>query len=225
MVGGPDDAAYDGSEVVTTYDLVAADYARHFPGTEPEAALDLAMIEHLLALLGPEPHVLDAGCGTGRMSRYLADRGARVVGVDLSPGMVAMARRDHPDLGTVVGSIAGLPYPDGSFDAAMYWYSTIHSPDTLLPRIATEAARVVRPGGVVLLAFQVGDGPREVGQGYRALGHDVRLPRFHRSLDQWSAVLEGAGLEVVARLERTAMSEKDPQGFVLARRPAQVLRT
>ena len=48
--------------------------------------------------------------------------------------------------------------------------------------------------------------------------HDVRLTRFHRSLDQWSAVLEGAGLSEVARLQRGPMGEKDPQGFLLARR-------
>jgi predicted TPR repeat methyltransferase len=46
---------------------------------------------------GDDVRVLDAGCGAGRMSRYLADRGCLVEGVDLSSGMVAMARRDHPD--------------------------------------------------------------------------------------------------------------------------------
>lgn len=217
-----DGAAYDGTQVArqvtATYDTVAEDYARAFPGTEPEAALDLAMIDHMVTLLGRAPHVLDAGCGTGRMSRYLADRGCRVTGIDLSPGMVRMARRDHPDIDTVVGSITDLPYADGSFDAAMYWYSTIHSPDALLPRIASEAARVVRPRGPVLVAFQVGDGTREVGQAYRAFGHDVRLARFHRSLDRWSAVLADAGLDEVARLQRAPLDEKDPQGFLLARR-------
>ena len=206
-------------EVLATYDAVAADYARHFPGTEPEAPIDLAMIDHLLALLGPAPRVLDAGCGTGRMSRYLADRGAVVTGIDLSPGMVAMARRDHPDIPASVASTTDLPLADASCDAAMYWYSTIHSPDHLLPRILDEASRVVRPGGLVLLAFQVGTGARDVGQGYRALGHDVRLTRFHRTPDEWSALCVRAGLVEVARLQRAPMDEKDPQGFLLVRRP------
>ncbi len=220
MGSGSDEASYDGTRVVTAYDTVSADYARHFPGTEPELALDLSMIDHLVSLLGPGAHVLDAGCGTGRMSRYLTDRGCRTTGLDLSPGMLAMARRDHPALHTAVGSITDLPYADGAFDAALYWYSTIHSPDDQLLRIAAEAARVVRPAGPVLVAFQVGDRPREVGQGYRRLGHDVRLVRFHRSLEQWSGVLADAGLAEVARLERAPVGEQDPQGFVLARRAA-----
>ena len=206
-------------EVVATYDTVAADYAARFPATEPEDPLELAMIDHFIARLGSTPTVLDAGCGTGRMSRYLADRGCLVFGVDLSPGMVAMARRDQPDLAFGIGSIVDLPYADASVDAAMYWYSVIHSPDELLPRIAAEAARVVRPDGLVLLAFQVGSGSRDVATGYRALGHDVSLTRFHRTLDQMREVLAAAGFGLVARLERAPVPhEKDPQAVVIAAR-------
>lgn len=211
----------DFAQVRATYDTVAADYAARFPATEPEDALELAVIDHFVTRLGPQPAVLDAGCGTGRMSRYLTDRGCRTVGIDLSPGMVEMARRDHPELSFSVGSIVGLPYADGCFDAAMYWYSVIHSPDELLPRIVAEAARVVRPGGHVLIAFQVGSGSRDVANGYRALGHDVTLTRFHRSLTQMADALEDGGFDVVVRLERgPAPEEKDPQAFVVARRSA-----
>lgn len=210
----------DFTQVVTTYDAVAVDYAARFPSTEPEDVLDLAMIDHFVARLDTSPTVLDAGCGTGRMSRYLADRGCRVVGLDLSPGMVAVARRDHPDLSFAVGSIVDLPYADASLDAAMYWYSVIHSPDALLPRIMAEAARVVRPGGHVLLAFQVGSGSRDVANGYRAMGHDVTLTRFHRTVDQLRDALTTAGFGIVARLAREPVGdEKDPQAFVIAARP------
>jgi SAM-dependent methyltransferase len=207
----------DFTQVVATYDTVAADYAARFPTTEPEDPLDLAMIDHLIERLGPTPTVLDAGCGTGRMSRYLADRGCHVAGLDLSPGMIAMARRAYPDLLFGVGSIIDLPYADASFDAAVYWYSVIHSPDDLLPRIAAEGARVVRPGGHVLLAFQVGSGSRDVANGYRALGHDVTLTRFHRTLARMTDVLAAAGFAIVTQLERRPVpGERDPQAFVIA---------
>lgn len=209
----------DFTQVVTTYDAVAVDYAARFPTTEPEDVLDLAMINHFVARLGPTPTVLDAGCGTGRISRYLADRGCRIIGLDLSPGMVAVARRDHPDLAFTVGSIVDLPYADASVDAALYWYSVIHSPDALVPQIVAETARVVRPGGHVLLAFQVGSGSRDVANSYRALGHDVSLTRFHRTPDQMIDALDVAGFETAVRLSRAPVEgEKDPQAFLIANR-------
>jgi hypothetical protein len=74
------------------------------------------------------PRVLDAGCGAGRMSRYLAERGCCVEGVDLPPGMVGMAQRDHPDLVFTVGSLTDLPYSDDEFAGVMLWHSIIHTP-------------------------------------------------------------------------------------------------
>jgi 2-polyprenyl-3-methyl-5-hydroxy-6-metoxy-1,4-benzoquinol methylase len=72
-------------EVRSTYDAVAEQYASEFPGTEPEQAVDLAMIDHFISRLpGERMGVLDAGCGTGRMSRYLSDRGCLVHGGPLA---------------------------------------------------------------------------------------------------------------------------------------------
>ena len=88
--------------VQRAYGTVAQTYADHFPDTGAESPLELAMVDAFAAAVtvdGNCAKVLDAGCGAGRMGRYLADRGCAVEGVDLSPGMVQMARRDHPDLG------------------------------------------------------------------------------------------------------------------------------
>src|SRR6476619_1330533 len=112
------------------YDTLAEDYAARLPDTRAEAALDLAMVDAFAAAVtsADDPRVLDAGCGAGRMSRYLAGRGCLVQGIDLSSGMVAMARRDHPGLAFAVGSLTDLPYPDGRFAGVLLWYSIIHTP-------------------------------------------------------------------------------------------------
>lgn len=210
------------AESRATYDVIAEDYASHFPGTEPEAPLDLAMIDHFISLLPARTRtVLDAGCGTGRMGRYLADHGCAVRGSDLSPGMLAMARRDHPDIDTVHAGHAELPFADSEFDGVLYWYSLIHAADDELPAILAEAARVTSEDGLLLIAFQVGAGVQEVGESLRALGHDVRLERMHRSVEEMTKHLVAAGFCLVAQMQRAAVgSEKGPQAALIASRTA-----
>lgn len=211
----------DYSTVRHAYDTVAEDYAAHLPDTRTEATLDLAMIDAFSEVVmssGAEPCVLDAGCGAGRMTRYLADRGARVEGIDLSARMIAMARRDHPDLVFTAGSLADLPYPDDQFAGVMLWYSIIHTAPPGLARIFAETARVLRPGGYVLIGFQAGEGRRDVSGAYRRFGHEVELERHCYSADDIAGEIEPAGLHEICRLVRRAEgTERDDQAVLLAR--------
>ena len=204
------------------YDTVAEDYAARLPDQRAEAALDLAMIDSFAEAVtaGGGAPVLDAGCGTGRMSRYLADRGCLVEGVDLAPGMVAMARRDHPDLVFGVGSLLELPFPDDRFAGVMLWYSIIHTPPAGQARLFAEVRRVLRPGGHVLVGFQSGEGTRDVSASYRRFGHEVRLERYLYTPGQVAARLEAVGLREVCRLvRRPRESERDDQAVLLATAP------
>lgn len=210
----------DYGPVRRAYDTVAEDYATRLPDTRAEAPLDLAMVDAFTEAVSSADgaRVLDAGCGAGRMSRYLADRGCRVEGVDLSPSMVGMARRDHPDLGFVVGSLTDLPYADGRFAGVMLWYSIIHTPPAGQARIFAEARRVLRPGGFVLVGCQSGEGVCDVSSAYRKLGHEVQLERHRYTADDVAARLAAAGLWEVCRLIRRAQgAERDAQAVVLAR--------
>ncbi|ROT31313.1 class I SAM-dependent methyltransferase [Micromonospora sp. HM5-17] len=202
------------------YDTVAQDYAAYFPDTRGEARLDLAMVDTFAEAVtaAGDPRVLDAGCGAGRLSRYLTERGCRVTGVDLSPGMIAMARRDHPDLVFTVGSVTELPYRDNQFAGVLLWYSIIHTPPAGQARIFAEAARVLRPGGHLLVGFQAGDGVRDVAPAYRRFGHDIRLERYAYSAEEVAGRLTAAGLSEVCRVVRCAQGqERDGQAFLLAR--------
>ncbi|MBO1756894.1 class I SAM-dependent methyltransferase [Allobranchiibius sp. CTAmp26] len=205
-------------QVRSAYDAVADDYASRFAGTEPEQPVDLALIDHFVALsAGHRSEVLDAGCGTGRICRYLVDRGCTVHGVDLSPGMIAMAQRDHPDVPTQVAQLTDLPFPGDRFDGVLFWYSIIHVADSDLPAVFAEARRVLRPGGVMLVAFQAGEGVSDVGAGYRKLGYDISLTRFQRTADQVWRQLALAGFAEEVRLVRRPVTEKSDQAFLIVR--------
>lgn len=93
--------------------------------------------------------VLDAGCGTGLVLSRVAPLARRVVGVDLSGGMLSKARTRAGELAQ--GSLTQLPFLDSSFDAAYSFKVLAHVPDIGLA--VREMARVVRPGGHLILEF------------------------------------------------------------------------
>ncbi|MCA1656034.1 MAG: class I SAM-dependent methyltransferase [Pseudonocardiaceae bacterium] len=162
---------------------------------------------------------LDVGCGTGLATAHLHDLGVAISGLDLSPGMVAVARSSFPALAFTVGSMLSLPVPSGALGGVLAWYSTIHVPDDLLPRALAEFQRVLAPGGHLLLAFQVGDEPLHLTSG---LGHAITLDFHRRRPSRVAGLLRAAGLPVRARTVREAEydAETTPQAFLLAHKPA-----
>ena len=215
----------DEPEVMTraAYDVVADSYADHFSSTEPEQPLDLAMIDHFARGLGEPKRVLDAGCGAGRMLPVLAGLGCDPEGIDLSPAMVRRAHQDHPEFVVRTDSVAALPHQDDTFDGVFAWYSIIHSPDPELEPILAEFARVLRPGGLLLLSFQVGSDVRRVGQGYATWGHQVVLHRHHRTTELMAERLGRHGLVPFATMQREPLgAEADPQAVVIVKRPALI---
>lgn len=204
-----------------SYDTVAVDYASLLADELAAKPLDRAMLnafaEHVTADGGGP--VADLGCGPGRVTAYLRDSGLSAFGIDLSPGMVAEARRRHPDLRFEEGTMSALDLADGSLRGALAWRSLVHTPPEELGSYVSEFHRVLAPGGYLLLAFKVGDERVRLEHAY---GHPVNLDVYRFSPDQVAELLVRAGFEVRARLVRAADQwEKSPQAFLLARRPAE----
>ncbi|MET9275489.1 class I SAM-dependent methyltransferase [Kribbella sp. NPDC003557] len=165
------------ADISTSYDNVAVSYAELVAdGADgEETAFDL-----LAGLVPAGGLVLDVGCGPGRTTGLLAGRDLRVVGIDLSPGMIGVARRDHPDLDFRVGSMTALDLPDGSVSGIVSWWSIIHLPRDVVPQAFAEFHRVLAPGGVLLIGFHVGTESTHKTSGYG--GHPMNI-HVHR----WTA--------------------------------------
>jgi SAM-dependent methyltransferase len=209
-----------------SYDAIADYYAGWARDELAVKPLDRAMLAAFAELVRDSGPVADIGCGTGRVTAHLTALGVPVHGIDLSPGMLAAARREHPDLRFAEGSMLALDLADGTLGGVLAWYSTIHVPPERLPDAFAEFHRVLAPGGHLLLAFQTGD---DVLRLTDAGGHEVDLD-FHRwQPDRVAGALERAGLAIVARLLRAPdtggpFPERAPQGFVLARKPGSASR-
>ncbi|MFI7099579.1 class I SAM-dependent DNA methyltransferase [Streptomyces sp. NPDC050161] len=204
----------------TSYDTVATDYATLLGDTLAAIPLDRAMLGAFAEKVRADGGgaVADIGCGPGRLTGHLRDLGLDVFGIDLSPGMVDVARRTHPGLRFEVGSMTGLDLADGSLRGIVAWYSVIHIPRELLPGIFAEFHRVLAPGGHLALAFKAGEEQVALTHAY---GHDIALDVYRWTPDRLEELLGRAQLTVTARLIREAEGpEKTPQGYLLVRKPA-----
>lgn len=119
----------------------ASDYVALFAPASDQA------IDPLLDAVGAEPgcKALDLCCGQGNASRALIGRGCRVVGVDFSPAMLALARAQVPEATFVEGDAQNLAFADGEFDVVVSNLGICHVPDQ--KRALWQVRRVLRPGG------------------------------------------------------------------------------
>jgi len=208
------------------YDTVAVSYERILRDELDGKPLDravLAAFAELVTASGAGP-VADLGCGPGRVTAHLARLGVEdVFGIDLSPGMIAVARSTHPGLRFEEGSMTALDLPDGSLRGALVWYSTVHTPPEILPAVFAELHRVLAPGGQLLHGFKVGD---QVWRREQAYGHTVSFDVYWHDPDLVARLLTEAGLVVDSRTIREPTASELPtqgrQAFFLAHKPETV---
>ncbi|MFE2757346.1 class I SAM-dependent methyltransferase [Actinosynnema sp. NPDC059335] len=200
----------------TSYDTVAesyTDFARDALARHAVLRGVLAMFaEAARAAGGP---VADIGCGPGLISGHLHGQGLDVVGIDLSPRMVDIARREHPDVRFRVGSMTDLDLADGSVGAVLAFYSVIHVPDAEVPRVFAGFHRVLRPGGVVAVGFHVGDRHHLKTEGYG--GHPMSLHVHRRPVARVAGWLRDAGFTIEAQV-LVDPDQEVPGGVLFGRR-------
>jgi SAM-dependent methyltransferase len=157
----------------TSYDAVAVSYAELVQDGPPEEPANLDVFAKLAS-----GRVLDVGCGPGRVAGLLHDRGLDVIGIDLSPGMIEIARRDHPGPDFRVGSMTDLDLPDGELAGVISWWSIIHLPREVVPQVFAEFYRVLARDGVLLLGYHVGEESTHKTSGYGGHPMNVHVHRW-----------------------------------------------
>ncbi|MEU6817914.1 class I SAM-dependent methyltransferase [Streptomyces sp. NPDC046860] len=202
-------------ETRTAYDGVVELYASMFADGLEARPFARNMIGTFAELVRGTGHlrVADVGCGPGHLTAMLHDLGLDSFGLDLSPGMVAHARQAHPGLRFDVASMEELPVEDGVLGGVLAHYSMIHTPPEELPALLAEQARVLAPGGLLLVSLFGTEGPHPV-----RFDHKV-APAYSWPAERFADLLTKAGLVTTARLLHDPETER---GFLdthlLARR-------
>lgn len=220
----------DVARVEEVYDRIAHSYAEGYWSDNPhQADLEFPATTDLVPDVGGQ-RILDAGCGSGVYTGWLLDRGASVVGVDLSDGMLEEARAQVGSRATLLRAdlSAALPFGDAAFDGVVCAQVLDHLPSLKAP--FREFARVLETGGFLVVSVRH---PLRNASDYEAWTYyeierqvedwGIDTPHYARPLQAILNQLVAAGfrLEEVREPEPTeAFAEKAPEEYeLLSRRP------
>jgi len=204
------------SDTRTSYDTDAHGYADKVRGLleeNPYLRASLALFAELVRDAGGG-RVADVGCGPGYVTDHLHHLGVDAFGIDLSPEMVAVARRDYPELHFEVGTMTDLDLADDSVTGVLAFWSVIHVPDHAVPAVFAQFHRVLHSGCPLLVGFHVGDGTRHTSEGYS--GRSINVDSHRRRPDEVARWLREAGFTIEAE---TVMRPDDdvPGAIIIAR--------
>jgi ubiquinone/menaquinone biosynthesis C-methylase UbiE len=142
------------NSTINIYNSIAKQYAAIFDNDTS----DDKHFDTFLSLVKKGGSILDLGCGTGRITGYFKNKGYDVVGVDLSQEMLAIAKKNYPDIEFRLCDMRALSIPDRSFDALSFSYSLFHLTKQEAEAVLSQAAHILKKDGVLFLVLQEGTG-------------------------------------------------------------------
>lgn len=202
----------------SSYDLVADEYVARIFDELKGKPLDRQLLDRFADSVRNIGTACDMGCGPGQIARYLHERGVTMCGVDLSPGMIERARSLTPGVNFQPGNMLALTVPDETWAGMAAFYSLIHIARADLPTALLELRRVLKPGGLLLIAFHIGDETLHLDEWW---GHKVNVDFHLFRPDEMTALLGDAGFTIEEAIERDPYPEVEHQSrrcYIFARR-------
>jgi SAM-dependent methyltransferase len=196
--------ADDAADAFAAFERVGWESGRASPYHRGLGAMTIRPIPALLdaAAVGADTAVLDVATGPGYAAALAAERGAKVVAVDLSREMLDLAATLHPEIEFRQADANALPFEDATFDAVVSNLLMPHVSD--LPAVVRELARVVRPGGRVALSTWDPEPPTYLRTMFEAFAASGAVPPpelppgpsffQYGAEDEFRELLAGAGL-------------------------------
>jgi len=207
------------------YDRLAVEYANHLFSELQNKPFDRQLLDRLAAEVAQLGEVCDLGCGPGHIARYLRDAGTTVFGLDLSARMIEQARLLSPDIPFREGDMMALDVPDGALAGIAAFYAIVNMPKESLPLVFREMERVLQAGGLLLLAFHIGD---ETLHPNELWGQSISMDFYLFPVAIIKSYLEAAGFAIVEVLEREPyppeVEYQSRRAYIFARKPASLVR-
>ena|SRR6266480_1182982 len=208
------------SDIQVGYDRVADEYVRRIYDELRHKPLDRQLLDRFAESLQGDGVVCDIGTGPGHVARYLHDRGGKVCGIDLSAAMVERARSLNPGIEFRQGNMFALDIADETFAGITGFYALVNIPRPEIVRALGELRRVLKPGGILLLAFHIGNHTLHQEEWW---GAEVSLYFYFFRANEMTGYLKAAGFEIDEVIEREPYPEIEQQNrraYIFARKPA-----
>ena len=203
----------------TSYDAVAPEYAQRYKDEMDDKPFDRDCLDRLAREAGGLGPICDLGCGPGQIARYLHRQGVDTLGVDLSPNMVMEAQRLNPGIPFHQGDMLALTDADDSWGGIAAFYCIIHIPGAQVVDALREMKRVLKPGGVLLVTFHIGDEIKHLDEWWEK---PVNIDFAFYQPGEMEGWLEETGYELVETLVRDPNPEVEvatQRAYVFARKP------
>ncbi|MBM3791440.1 MAG: class I SAM-dependent methyltransferase [Acidobacteria bacterium] len=208
--------ASDRIALAASYNGVAEEYAGRYFEELAHKPFDRLLLERFADAVRGRGPVCDLGRGPGQIARFLRTLGLDVIGVDLSPGMIALARKLNPDIFFSQGDMFCLDVADDSWGGIAAFYSIIHVPRRQVIRVLAELRRVLRSSGQLVLSFHLGHDDMHLDELW-GMSVSMDFSFFERS--EMEQYLRAAGFELLESHERLpyeAVEYQSRRGYIVA---------
>ena len=203
----------------TSYDRVAVEYGERFKDEMDDKPFDRDCLNRLVREAGELGPICDLGCGPGQIARYLHSQGVKTLGVDLSANMIVEAQRLNPEIHFHQGDMLSLPDADNSWGGIAAFYCFIHIPREQIVNALREMKRVLKPGGILLVAFHIGTEIKHLDVWWEK---SVNLDFAFYLPTEMASWLKEAGFELLETLIRepnTDMEAATQRAYIFAKKP------
>ncbi len=194
--------------IIDCYDRTAKNYADKFIHELGHKHFDQLLLNAFTAENLNRGKCIDLGCGPGQTTKYLADCGWKeLLGTDLSPEMVKVAKSLNPQLQFETADMLRLQYPRNTFGAAIAFYSIVHFNESQLGIAFSEIKRVLKDDAHFLFSFHIGDTMLHRDE---FLEHPVNIDFYFFEPKRINELLTATGFDIIDSMEREPYPQEYP---------------
>lgn len=187
-------------KIIKCYDATAENYASTRIDELSKKHFDQMILKEFARRNKDLGTCVDFGCGPGQTTKYLFDAGVEdIVGVDISPGMVSVARKIFPSIKFEEGDLLALTYNAKHFSSAVAFYAIVHFDYDQIAKAFKEVNRVLKDGAEFLFSFHVGD---ETVHFDNANGIDIDIDLHLLQTNRILTVLRDYNFSIIDAVER-----------------------